>query len=92
MGFKVDPNILGKLISLLVLSFFVLSLLGVDLNVILFNAYLWLFCLHVCLCTCRSQKRVLDPLELELHVVISSLLMQEIENRSSARVSSALNH
>lgn len=35
----------------------------------------WLFCMHICLClicmpdTCRGQKR--DPLELNLHMVVS---------------------
>lgn len=36
-----------------------------------------MFCLHVCLCsrcvpgTCRDQKSVSDPLELELRMVVS---------------------
>lgn len=36
-----------------------------------------MFCLYVCLCTtcmpvaCESQKRVSDPLELELQVIMS---------------------
>ena len=39
--------------------------------------YVWAFCLHVCLCTTYMpgaygvQKRVLDPLELELQTVVS---------------------
>lgn len=41
------------------------------------NFCVWVFCLRVCLCTtcvpvsCRSQKRVLDPLELECQMVVS---------------------
>lgn len=38
----------------------------------------WVFCLYACLCTMcmlgahRGQKRILDPLELELQTVLSS--------------------
>ena len=41
----------------------------------------WVFCLHVCLCnTCmlgtyRSQKKMSDPLHLELQMVVSHYMV-----------------
>ena len=47
-----------------------------------------MFSLHVCQCTTcmpcdfRSQKRVLDPLELELQMVVSHYVVIETQTRS----------
>jgi hypothetical protein len=57
----------------------------------------WVFCLHICLCTVcvpgahGSQRRVSDPLELELQFVVSCHVVLGIKPRSSEKVVSSLN-
>jgi hypothetical protein len=44
------------------------------LKVYLFLFYVWMFCLHLCLCTtCMNggQEKASDPLELEFQIVVS---------------------
>jgi hypothetical protein len=57
----------------------------------------WLFCLHVCLCTtcmpcaCRGQKRASDPLEVELKTVGRHHVGAGNQTWLSGRTLSALN-
>jgi hypothetical protein len=54
-------------------------------------------CMVVCLHACaysdlKDQKRVLEPLELELQRIVNHHVLLEVELISSGRVASALNH
>lgn len=65
---------------------------------IYFILCVFVFCLHVCICTIYMpgshgvQKRVSDPLELELWMVMSTLWMVGIEHGFSARATHVFNH
>ena len=61
----------------------------------IFILRVWVFCLHVCLCTMcvhvhRGQKRAVSLLELELQMVLSRMWVLGIESRSSERATNAL--
>lgn len=43
-------------------------------------------------CTCGGQKRVWDPLELELHMVVSHHMGQKLNPGLLEEQASALNH
>lgn len=50
-------------------------------------------CEHVCMGAVRRQKRVLDSLELEIHVVVTlRMRMLETEFRSFVRATRTFNH
>lgn len=54
-------------------------------------------CLHTCLCAMcvpcwYSQKRMADPLELDLQNVVSSYVGAGIEPQFSGKAAEALNH
>ena len=59
----------------------------------LFFVYVWMFCLHVCLCiTCmpgahRGQKRASDSLELELQMVVSHCVARSLRSSESNQCS-----
>lgn len=61
-------------------------------------AYVWVFCLHAYLCTrcmpnaLRAQKRILDPLRLELSMVVSCRVVPPIKPRSSGGAARAPGH
>jgi hypothetical protein len=48
--------------------------------------------LHMCMPVLRDQNRVLDPLELELQLIVSQPCMMGIEPRSSGGAANALIH
>lgn len=58
--------------------------------------YVWVFCMHTYLCIlympseCRSQKKVLNSLELELQMVVNQLV--GAGNQTSRIATSALYH
>ena len=62
----------------------------------LFALCIWVFCLCDCAPACgpchRGEKKELDPLGLELKVVVSCDVDAGIKSRSSERASSAPNH
>jgi hypothetical protein len=64
---------------------------------VLFVLCVWVFCLHVCLCptcmagVCEGQKRALDPLKLELQMLVNHYVGAGNQTTSSARAASAVN-
>lgn len=48
------------------------------LNIFFFLFLMHVFCLHICLCALGSQKRVSDPLELELLIAVSCRVEEQL--------------